>query len=128
MNPGTFQSGQWTGFYTYAGSVRRHRMDLLLEFEGGRIDGEGVDDVGAFIVTGRFDASSKECTWRKEYLGMHSVFYEGRGDTRGIRGTWSITVENGGFHIRPLPEGGGAGNAEVQEEPIEDGWLEPVLS
>jgi hypothetical protein len=43
MSESIFQSGEWTGFYTYQGRTRRHRMDLALEFKGDRITGEGMD-------------------------------------------------------------------------------------
>jgi len=100
-----FPSGPWRGFYVYSGasaSSGRHRMDLELRFEGGRVDGGGVDDLGAFRITGRYDAETLEVTWSKHYLGAHEVLYRGFREGKGIWGTWRIpNFGTGGFRIWP---------------------------
>jgi len=117
-----FPSGPWIGFYAYCGRKDRHRMDLALDFANGIISGEGNDDLGAFVVRGRFDAATKECHWTKTYVGGHDVYYDGFREGKGIWGTWEIPNDvTGGFKIWPLASGGGDDDAESEEkgEPVE---------
>jgi len=103
MSEPDFPSGPWLGFYTYNGGSRKFRMDLNLTFGGGRMTGFGVDNVGQFVIDGRYDAASKECHWTKSYVGRHEVFYTGFREGKGIWGTWEIRPPyRGGFHIWPL--------------------------
>ncbi|MGA4645087.1 hypothetical protein [Limisphaera sp. 4302-co] len=112
MSDPLFPSGPWTGFYNYRPGDR-HRMDLELTFRDGRIEGTGVDDVGRFVIRGRYDRDALECWWTKTYVGGHDVFYRGFREGRGIWGTWEITaLDRGGFHIWPREEG----EAHVREE------------
>lgn len=104
MSATAFPSGPWTGFYTYAPSDK-HRMDLHLDFSAGCITGDGSDDVGRFLIRGKYDASSRECFWTKTYPGSHDVFYRGFREGKGIWGTWEIlTFAHGGFHVWPKGE------------------------
>src|SRR5262249_36241197 len=117
-----FPSGPWTGFYNYTGPEDRHRMDLHLTFARGGIAGEGNDDIGPFLISGKYDAPSRECHWTKSYIGRHGVFYRGFRDAHGIWGTWEIGKWNkGGFHIWPLAQGEGntAAKKEEAEPPVE---------
>jgi hypothetical protein len=112
-----FPSGPWTGFFTYRGSPRRHRMDLSLHFAAGAMRGEGSDGVGPFKIAGRY-ADNGECLWVKGYLGAHNVDYRGFGEGRGIWGTWRIgTDSTGGFHIWPLGQEPAAAEEERATEP-----------
>ena len=96
-----FPSGPWTGFYNYS-PRDKHRMDLDLTFAGGKMSGDGNDDVGRFKAHGSYDVKTLECSWTKTYVGAHSVFYRGFREGKGIWGTWEITLQNhGGFHIWP---------------------------
>ena len=109
-------------------------MDLNLTFASGRLDGQGVDNVGRFTIQGSYDAKSLECTWRKSYLGAHTVSYRGFREGKGIWGTWEITnlVEGefgrGGFHIWPVASEHGAAEEKSAEEPapafVEGGEIE----
>ena len=83
--------------------------------------GEGSDDVGRFLIDGKYDTGSHECHWTKQYIGRHSVFYKGFREGRGIWGTWEIRVFRGGFHIWPLNSGSGEEIAELkeQQEPVD---------
>ena len=86
-------------------------MDLHLDFLGGGITGEGNDDVGRFLIRGKYDASNRECFWTKTYPGSHDVYYRGFWEGKGIWGTWEImTFAHGGFHI--WPKGAQDGEAE----------------
>ena len=121
MSSSLFPSGPWTGFYNYHPGDR-HRMDLHLAFASGNMSGDGVDDIGQFLIKGRYDEGSGECHWTKTYPGSHDVFYRGFREGKGIWGRWEIGVlAHGGFHI--WPRGAGEGEAEAEEageaEPVE---------
>lgn len=120
MTEPLFPSGPWTGFYNYRPGDR-HRMELALTFADGNLSGDGMDDVGAFGIKGRYDAATGECHWTKSYFGAHDVFYRGFREGKGIWGTWEIAVrDHGGFHIWPRR----AGDAEAETETAENS--EPV--
>jgi hypothetical protein len=90
-------------------------MELELTFAEGRMSGQGKDDVGAFLIKGRYDSATRECHWTKTYIGGHDVFYRGFREGKGIWGTWEITIQyHGGFHI--WPQGAGEGKAESAEK------------
>jgi hypothetical protein len=116
MSDCQFPSGPWFGFYTYAGSPRRFLMDLVLQFKDGAISGEGADGIGLFVISGSYSTNSGECSWLKQYIGRHSVDYRGFRETKGIWGTWRISLAKGGFHIWPLSEGEPLTATEEEEE------------
>jgi hypothetical protein len=121
MNESLFPSGPWTGFYNYRPGDR-HRMDLHLNFARGNMSGDGADDIGRFLIKGRYDAATLECHWTKSYLGAHDVFYKGFREGKGIWGTWEIGRRfHGGFHIWPRAAGEGETQTEASElaEPVE---------
>lgn len=121
MEEPLFPSGPWTEFYNYRPGDR-HRMDLHLTFANANISGEGNDDIGRFLIKGRFDVTSRECYWTKAYLGAHDVFYRGFREGKGIWGTWEISIfGHGGFHIWPRRAGTGeTESAEAsQPEPVD---------
>ncbi len=92
-------------------------MDLQLEFSNGRLTGTGNDDIGRFMVRGRYDSATRECYWTKTYIGGHDVFYRGFREGKGIWGTWEITIQfHGGFHIWPRQAGTGAAEAEAADQ------------
>jgi hypothetical protein len=105
MSSELFPSGQWVGYYMYPGHSRRYMMDLILEFNNGRITGEGHDGIGPFVILGFFSMDTKECSWDKTYVARHTVKYAGFREQKGIWGTWAIPPAKGGFHIWPLSEG-----------------------
>jgi hypothetical protein len=81
-------------------------MQLHLTFANGMMSGDGNDDIGRFIIKGRYDCRAAECYWTKSYLGSHDVFYRGFREGKGIWGTWEIGILNhGGFHIWPKKAG-----------------------
>jgi hypothetical protein len=121
MSNDLFPSGPWIGFYNYRPGDR-HRMDLQLMFANGSMTGDGVDDVGRFLIGGRYDPSNKECYWTKNYVGAHDVFYRGFREGKGIWGTWEITnFAHGGFHIWPRRAGEDGQEASSAEagEPVD---------
>jgi hypothetical protein len=97
-------------------------MDLHLTFTGGKLTGDGNDDVGRFLIEGHYDPASRECYWTKAYPGMHDVFYRGFREGKGIWGTWEIgLLHHGGFHIWPRGADEGEAEAETAElaEPVD---------
>lgn len=94
-------------------------MELQLTFAQGQLSGNGSDDVGPFLIRGRYDTATCECYWTKSYVGRHDVFYRGFREGKGIWGTWEITIQfHGGFHI--WPRGAGAGEEQAETEPVSE--------
>ena len=121
MSDEQFPSGPWSGFYNYRPGDR-HRMDLHLNFANGNMTGDGNDDIGRFLIKGRYDSASHDCYWTKSYVGAHDVFYRGFREGKGIWGTWQIKLlGHGGFHIWPLSAGEGEAQSEsaTQAEPVD---------
>ena len=112
-----FPSGPWTGFYNYGHSRRKHRMDLVLTFADHRVSGDGSDDIGQFVITGRFDETNGECCWTKAYIAGHHVYYRGFREGKGIWGLSELPNESAGSHIWPLGQGEGEQDYESAEEP-----------
>jgi hypothetical protein len=93
-------------------------MDLHLNFANGSMSGDGTDDVGKFLIKGRYDFATLECHWTKTYVGAHDVFYKGFREGKGIWGTWEIGILNhGGFRIWPRDTAEGEERGEVAERP-----------
>jgi hypothetical protein len=116
VNDELFPSGPWVGFYNYS-PKENHRMDLNLAFAGGKVTGDGNDDVGRFIIKGQYDAAALDCSWIKTYLGGHDVSYRGFREGKGIWGTWEISLfGHGGFHIWPNQPGDGNAQAAKSEK------------
>jgi hypothetical protein len=114
-----FPSGPWIGFYNYSDERDKHRMDLTLSFANGAISGEGNDDIGPFVINGRFDPNTRECYWKKTYVGGHDVYYRGFHEGRGIWGTWEILADtHGGFHIWPRSLGDGGEQSEFAKDEV----------
>jgi hypothetical protein len=97
-------------------------MQLHLTFANGVMSGDGNDDIGRFLIKGRYDCSSSECYWTKSYIGSHDVFYRGFREGKGIWGTWEIGILNhGGFHIWPKQAGDSEAiiESEIAAEPVD---------
>ena len=92
-------------------------MDLVLIFADHTVSGDGSDDIGQFVLAGRFDDTNGECYWTKTYIGGHEVYYRGFREGKGIWGLWELPNESGGFHIWPLGQREGEQNYESAEEP-----------
>jgi len=96
-------------------------MDMDLTFANSNLTGAGNDDVGPFVIKGRYYEASGECYWTKSYVGAHDVFYRGYREGKGIWGRWEFHWGHGGFHIWPkgVSEGQEESLAEAQTEPAE---------
>ena len=68
MSEELFPSGPWVGLYNYQPGDR-HRMDLHLTFADGAVSGDGNDDVGRFLIRGRYDVANRECHWAQICFG-----------------------------------------------------------
>jgi hypothetical protein len=91
-------------------------MDLHLEFSAGSVNGDGNDDIGRFLIRGKYDSANRECHWTKTYPGSHDVYYRGFREGKGIWGTWEIAIfYHGGFHIWPKGEHEGETTTEQFE-------------
>jgi hypothetical protein len=115
-----YPSGAWRGFYSY-GVGDRHDMQLDLLFSGGMLAGDGMDDVGSFVMRGSYDPVSGACRWTKTYLGSHDVAYSGARDGNGIAGRWQLRTASGTFRIWPGRRSDTVGENESVEvpEPVE---------
>lgn len=116
-----FPSGPWEGFWLQPEvPPGKHPMELKLEFQHGRMSGEGRDAVGQFNLTGRYDTSDGRCHFTKSYPNRHTVPYSGYNEGRGIWGTWELPdyALRGGFHIWPLGSGSGDGIRLVEEADV----------
>src|SRR5882757_4722682 len=92
-------------------------MQLHLTFANGVISGDGNDDIGRFLIKGRYDSQTAESHWTKTYVGAHDVFYRGFREGKGIWGTWEIAIHNhGGFHIWPRGAGEGESDSQTAEQ------------
>lgn len=100
-----FPSGEWEGFFLMSQTgTKRHMMELKLTFAEGKMNGEGRDFVGEFLMTGRYEVETGRCAWAKKYVGKHDVSYDGFNEGKGIFGRWEILdiiVWHGGFLIWP---------------------------
>jgi len=101
-----FPSGPWVGFWLQRPLVGRQWMrDLWLRFAQGRVNGGGVDCVGEFRFDGRYDLKTGRVMLIKQYLGAHTVQYDGRNENDGqwIWGVWRMREigQSGGFHMWP---------------------------
>ncbi len=115
-----FPSGPWVGFYTYTASPVRHRMELGLQFQEGRMSGTGSDGIGPFVIDGTYDAKELEASWWKTYPGSHRVWYRGFREGKGIWGTWEIPSDrSGGFQIWPKALGEEVSLVEEETAPVE---------
>jgi hypothetical protein len=97
-------------------------MKLALTFgANGAIDGDGLDDIAPFVITGRFDVATSSARWTKAYVGMHNVEYSGLYCPRAICGDWTLAGHSGGFWIWPESDTTweqAAEDAEVEDPPV----------
>jgi hypothetical protein len=131
-----FPSGKWVGYFLmpHTGSVR-HATELTLTFRSARMWGDGRDQVGKFVVEGKYDLADGRCHWLKTYIGRHTVDYQGFNEGKGIWGVWEIPNYPGppwraGFHIWPEHMGDPSQPAlsEKAELPTESPHDDPVLT
>jgi len=99
-----FPSGPWIGFFDQPmAPAGRHKTELQLRFQDGKMTGDGVDWVGPYKVLGCYRLEDGRCEWLKEYIGKHTVVYAGYNEEgMGIYGGWMLTATmRGSFRIWP---------------------------
>jgi hypothetical protein len=76
-------------------------MRLTLRLGDGQITGEGHDCIGPFTFEGHYDSLGK-ILMVKQYIGKHSLIYEGDYDGEGtIFGRWSYSPSwTGAFALK----------------------------
>jgi len=114
-----FPTGRWRGYYVQFG--RRADMELNLEFRDGDVHGEGEDPVGWFIITGTYDVDDGKVLVQKEYLGRHTVIYDGvAGADRHLRGDWTFrhSQGRGPWHLWPIGDEADRAETTVVKQPI----------
>ncbi len=115
-----FPSGRWRGFWEAPGWGRQWMEPLELHFANGQIHGGGADCVGRFTVVGSYTHDGV-VRLLKQYIGKHSVLYEGRVEGEGaVVGQWFIErLWTGPFALMPIVEG-------VEEWAIHEIVAQPV--
>jgi hypothetical protein len=118
-----YPSGPWRGFWEQTVFGKQAMRQLTLRFEGGRIDGDGVDVIGRFTFTGSNDDDGS-VAMIKQYAGLQQVLYRGAYDGEGsILGRWSIgDYWSGPFALAPV-RGDSVGDELVEAVEVD----EPVL-
>ncbi len=98
-----YPSGRWDGWWEQVHYGRQPMAEFALDFASGKVTGGGVDLIGRFTVRGQYAANGDVC-FVKQYVGKHTVYYEGRHDGEGtILGVWSIPpISSGPFALRPV--------------------------
>ncbi|MDR3639404.1 MAG: hypothetical protein P4L84_36725 [Isosphaeraceae bacterium] len=115
-----FPSGAWKGFFLQPVLPGKNWMELNLTFRDGKLTGDGRDRVGEFLFRGRYELESGKCWWTKQYVGRHSIAYEGYNEGKGIWGVWTmpeVRTWRGGFRIWPVAMGDPTG--ETLKEQVE---------
>jgi len=114
-----YPSGAWRGFWEQQMYGRQSMRQMVLRFEGGRIDGDGVDVIGRFTFTGGYDDGGSVALIKK-YVGRHQVLYRGAYDGEGsIVGRWSIgDTWSGPFALAPI-RGEAQGDVLVEEAGVD---------
>jgi hypothetical protein len=102
-----YPSGTWHGFWEQSVYGRQPMTAFKLHFQSGVVSGRGVDVVGPFTFRGTYDEKTGRVRMTKQYVGRHSVEYDGTPDGEGcIGGTWWIGEDwKGAFRLKPeLPK------------------------
>jgi hypothetical protein len=71
-------------------------MRLDLKFAAARMMGDGDDEVGYFVINGKYDGETGVCHWTKTYPRRHQVQYQGAGTGNRIAGTWILPGDRSG--------------------------------
>lgn len=104
-----YPSGIWRGHWEQVYFGRQPMTDFYLRFTDHEVEGSGVDVIGKFVIHGDYDPAAGEVKFAKQYVGRHTVLYQGRSDGEGsILGKWSILDGDaswtGPFAISPAAE------------------------
>ena len=94
------------GWWEQAGFGRQPMNNLVIQFSSGELSGSGDDIVGPFVLSGRIE--DDQILIRKQYLGQHSIDYQGTTHGEGVYfGDWSMHGFVGGkwsIHFRSVAD------------------------
>lgn len=79
----------WTGYYVQYGVENEMIFDSMIVATNGTITGRGGDVTGEFQIQGSI-SSNGFFQFNKQYIGQHSVLYQGSVTNGCLSGTWSI--------------------------------------
>ncbi|CDW75855.1 UNKNOWN [Stylonychia lemnae] len=87
----------WSGFWIMAadkGEMNFERLHIAKEI----VYGKGNDQIGDFIIFGKYEYSNGKMKFRKQYIGKHFVTYIGVISNQGktVKGDWKIKSQNKG--------------------------------
>eukprot|EP00808_Paulinella_micropora_P014537 g75808.t1 len=102
-----YPGGAVTGFCAQ-GDGQRYNMSLSdLKLRGGKIEGQGSDEIGRFTVNGSYSKDTKKFKFDKQYIGQHLVLYEGTISEQStqllMKGQWNIPPYSSGPFELYLP-------------------------
>jgi hypothetical protein len=96
-----FKSGRWLG--SYHQFEMDHPQILDVGFESGEMVGAGADEIGPFLIAGRYNETTAAADWLKHYIGRHTVVYSGRLTGATLSGQWTLrddrSLLNGSFSL-----------------------------
>lgn len=116
-----FPSGPWRGYWLEPHGSTKHRMRLDLKFAASRMMGDGDDEVGYFVINGKYDGETGACGWTKTYPKRHQVLYDGKGTGNRIAGTWILPGDRSGRFLiwaGESEEGPSEESSEKRQKPI----------
>eukprot|EP01099_Mayorella_cantabrigiensis_P000193 TRINITY_DN1086_c0_g1_i1.p1 TRINITY_DN1086_c0_g1~~TRINITY_DN1086_c0_g1_i1.p1 ORF type:complete len:784 (+),score=198.15 TRINITY_DN1086_c0_g1_i1:33-2354(+) len=101
--PTLFEGGSVEGAYWHEGTAYPMAFSFFSLREG-RVAGQGDDGIGSFTMAGTYDENGL-VTFTKQYIGQHSVEYNGQlksmipSNTFEIEGTWLIDGMSDRFRL-----------------------------
>jgi hypothetical protein len=88
-----YPSGVWRGVWEQTPYGRQPMEAFELHFRDGGVRGHGLDVIGPFTFSGKYDQGTGHVRMVKKYIGRHEVLYDGQPDGEGnITGKWTVTV------------------------------------
>lgn len=94
----------WEGWYEQKGGQYPMKIDNLIVNPTGVMTGNGSDKIGAFTING-FMSQNGTFSFTKQYIGKHSVNYNGSVGSGTLQGNWTLQQHTGTFCIKmPVEE------------------------
>lgn len=91
---------RWRGGFWQGGSFNEMVIDEMYIGKGG-VKGRGSDAVGAFYCQGY--TNGDHVSFAKQYVGAHTVFYNGRWEGKNVVGRWQIPGNcDGTFRLQAM--------------------------
>lgn len=90
---------EWEGWYEQHGQRQPMKFDNMHIGLNGVIEGSGSDTVGSFRIFGQVTRHGS-VNFTKQYIGKHSVAYQGVIQDSKMSGNWRIGNYSGNFEIK----------------------------